>query len=306
MNVSTFSFIRSAASCVAVALGALMGGNAWAAYSCNVTATSSSVSYNPAANSDSNGTVVLTCTRAGTDATTLTYRIKADTSSNYTTQRRAQLGATASYFTYFLSRGTVVGGAAACGNSSTWFAPATGTTNVITGTLNFGTGGALTQTATWGYCFRVRGTAGGNPVAPTVGTYTDPINVFAQYPNSDAGAITASAPISYNVNASPACAFNTFPAAMAFTYLSFGAARSASQSFNLICSNALAWSLAISPATAAVVGLGYSLAVSPASGSGTGAAQAINLTGTMPAGQPGSCATGSCSGTQAHTVTISY
>lgn len=304
MTVSTFSFIRNAAGCIAVALGALMGGNAWAAYSCSVTATSSSVSYNPAANTDSNGTVVLTCTRAGTDATTLSYRLKADTSSNYTTQRRAQLGATASYFTYFLSRGTVVGGAAVCGNSSTWFAPAAGTTNVITGTLNFMA--ALTQTATWGYCFRVRGTAGGNPAAPAVGTYTDLINVFAQYPNLDTGAITASAPITYNVNSSPVCAFNTFPAAMAFTYLSFGIAQSASQSFNLICSNALAWSLAVSPATAAVVGLGYSLAVSPASGSGTGAAQAINLTGTMPAGQPGSCATGSCSGTQAHTVTIIY
>lgn len=289
------------------ALAALAAAPAWAAYSCNVSTTSVGVIYT-AANVDTNGTVSLTCTRGSGDANSLTYRIKADDGLNANTTapfRRARRGASANYLYYILRRGTAAGGAATCGNTTTWRAPATGTTNVITGTLSFGA--ALTATVTWGYCIRVRGTAGGNPAAPTAGVYTDSFNVFAQYPNNNAGALTSSVPASYTVGVNNQCVFNTFPTAMVFGYTSFSAtAQTLNRTFELRCSNALPWSIAVSPASGTLLGLNYTLTRSPASGTGNGADQVVTLTGTLPAGQAGTCASATCSATQPHVVTITY
>ena len=280
----------------------------WAAYSCNITTASVGVIYT-AANVDTNGSVTLTCTRdPAIDAASLTYRIKAADGTNaFATApfRRARLGATANYLRYILRRGTAVGGAAACGNTTTWRAPATGTTNVITGTLNFGA--AASVSATWGYCIRVRGTAGGNPAAPTAGIYVDNFLVTAQYPNNDAGVLSPSVPVTYTVGVNNQCVFNTFPTGMSFNYTSFSPTPQVqTRPFDLRCSNALPWSLAVSPASNVLLGLNYSIAASPASGTGTGADQVITLTGTIPAGQAGTCATAGCSATQAHVVTITY
>lgn len=276
---------------------------AWAAYDCNVSATSVGVLYttNPI-NQDANGTVILTCTRASGDANTLTYRIKADNGLNANgTQRRVRRGTSANYLSYFLRRGTTVGGAATCGNSTNWAAPATGTTNVITGTLSFGT--ALTATATWGYCVRIRGNQGN----PTAGSYTDVVQVFAQYPNNNAGALSPSASLGYTAGATNQCVFNTFPTTMLFNYTSFSATPQVlSQAFDLRCSNSLPWSLSLTPASGTLLGLNYTLGLSPASGTGTGADQAVTLTGTLPANQAGTCANATCSATQAHVVTITY
>lgn len=293
--------------CLAGAALAVSGHSTWAAYSCDVSATSVGVIYT-AANVDTNGSVVLTCTRAGTDANTLTYRIKADDGSNAQAAapyRRAERGTSGNFLNYILRRGTAAGGAATCGNTSTWRAPATGTTNVITGTLAFGA--ALTASVTWGYCIRVRGTAGGNPAAPTAGVYTDAFNVFAQYPNNNGGALTSSVPVGYTVGVNNQCVFNTFPSAMVFNYTSFtGTPQSVVRTFELRCSNALPWSVAVSPASTTLLGLNYTMGISPASGTGNGADQVITLTGNLPANQAGTCSGATCAGTQAHTVSITY
>ena len=39
---------------------------------------------------------------------------------------------------------------------------------------------------------------------------------------------------------------------------------------------------------------------------GPGLAQTHTINGSMPAGQAGTCSTGTCTGTQAHTLTITY
>lgn len=300
----TYPFIVRWTSCVALGLLTLMGTPAWAVYSCSVSATSIGMLY-VGSNVDANGTATLTCTRAGTDANTLSYRLKADNGLNFDGNRRVRLNATADYLRYSLSRGTVAGGAATCQDSSTWFAPATGTVDVITGTLNFGA--ALTQSVTWGYCLRVRVGSGGNPNSPTAGVYTDNVNIFAQYPNNDGGALTAPATITYQMAVSNQCVFNSFPATMNFSYTSFSPAPQViAQAFNLLCSNALPWSVAVSPASATALGLNYTIAPSPASGTGTGNNQAVTLTGTIPANQSGTCATANCTVTQNHTVTITY
>jgi hypothetical protein len=301
-NTTVQTLLRAASG-----LMALWAGAAWGAYSCNVTTTSVGVIYT-GGNVDTNGLVTLTCTRDSGDANTLTYRIKATDGNNSIGTdpfRRARLGVTANYLRYILRRGTTVGGAASCGNTSTWRAPATGTTNVITGTLSFGA--ALTQSATWGYCIRVRGTAGGNPAMPTAGVYTDAFNVFAQYPSTDGSPLTPVVAASYTVGVGSQCVFNTFPTSMAFSYTSFSVApQVVTRQFDLRCSNTLPWSIAISLASNTLLGLNYTLAPSPASGTGTGNDQIVTLTGTLGAGQAGTCATATCTATQPHVVTITY
>lgn len=283
-------------------------GPALAAYNCNISTTSVGVLYT-AANVDTNGSVTLTCTRdPATDGASLTYRIKANDGINaFATApfRRTRLGATANYLRYILRRGTVAGGAATCGNTTTWRAPANGVTDVITGTLNFGTNASAS--VVWGYCVRVRGTPGGNPASPAAGVYTDNFLVTAQYPNNDAGALSPSVPATYTVGAGSQCVFNTFPTSMAFNYNAFSpTAQSVNRPFELRCSAGETWTLSISPQTSVVLGLRYSITSNVNAGTGTGADQVITLTGTMPAGQAGACATSNCAATQPHVVTINY
>ncbi|MCY0858729.1 hypothetical protein [Cupriavidus sp. D39] len=271
-----------------------------------MTATSAGVLYNSSANTDTNGTTTLTCMRTSAEANSLTYRLKADTSSNYNGNRRVSLSSTSNYLTYYMRRGTSGGGSATCSNSSNWFAPTTGTSNVITGTLSFGA--SLIASAVWGYCLRVRGTAGGNPSAPTAGIYTDLIDVFAQYPGSDSGTLTAMAQVTYAVGVTNQCVFNTFPGSISFNYTAFSTTiQTASTSFALRCSNGLPWSISISPGTTTLLGLNYSITASPAAGVGNGnTGQTVSLTGNMPANQAGTCSTGTCTASQVHTVTITY
>lgn len=278
-------------------LSALAAGQAYGAYDCSVSVTSIGTLYVPGKSDDAQGTVSLICSRGADDANELSFRIKADTGLNASgTQRRVRRGATTDTLTYYLSSG-------ACANSSNWFAPPSGTVNVITGTLLFGS--SLTASVSLGYCIRMPSQPGG---APTAGIYTDVVNVFAQYPNSDTGALTVPAFLNYSVGVDAQCVFATYPGNMLFNYTSFSpTAQSASQSLVLRCSNNLPWSVSVDPPTSSMLGLSYSIAVSPSSGTGLGnAGHTITLTGTIPAGQAGTCALGTCSATQTHTITISY
>ena len=55
-----------------------------------------------------------------------------------------------------------------------------------------------------------------------------------------------------------------------------------------------------------LIGLNYTLALSTPSSVGTGSQQTHSITGNMAAGQAGNCATGTCSASQARTLTIPY
>ena len=282
---------------------------AQAAYSCNVSVSSVGVLYVQGGGNrvDAVGSVTLNCTRdVLLDASTLTYRIKASNGLNFNGDRRVRRGATADYLVYTLRRGTL-GGGGVCNDINDWFAPATGATNVFVGTLDFLAG--ATASVTWGYCARVRGNQG----APASGVYTDTIQVFAQYPNNDAGALTATAAMSYTVGVDPQCVFNTFPTSMTFNYTSFSpTAQTVARNFNLRCSNGQTWTASIAPAAGVLLGLNYTMVPSPAVlTTGTGADQVVTITGTIPAGQAGTCATAQptatpCTATQPTTVTITY
>ena len=300
MSPPTWTFLlRLAMACLLLA-----GSGAHAAYSCSLAITDTGVIYRAGNNNrvDATGTVTITCNRdIAVDANTLTYRIGADNGANYANpNRRARRGATGNYLVYTLTRGATVGGAATCADTSNW-GQIIVTANVMSGTLNFGTSG--TASANWGFCLRVRGNQGN----PTAGTYTDIVNVYAQYPATLFGAITPAASLNYSIGVSNVCVLNSFPTDMSFTYNSFQpAVQVRTQTIKVACSNGLPWTVAIAPTTGTLLGLNYTLTRTPASGNGNGAAQNIVITGTMAGGQQGACTTATCSASKAHTVTITY
>jgi spore coat protein U-like protein len=300
MSLRTWTFLlRFAIACVTLA-----GGSVHAAYSCSLAITDTGVIYAPGVGNriDSTGTLTITCNRdVLADANTLTYRIGADNGVNYSNpNRRVRLGATSNYLVYSLTRGAAVGGAATCADASNW-GQIIITANVMSGTLNFGA--AATASVNWGFCLRVRGNQG----SPMAGTYTDAVNVYAQYPAVLAGAITPAAQLNYSIGASNVCVLNSFPTDMAFSYNSFqAAAQTRTQTIGVACSSGLPWTVAIAPAAGTLLGLNYTLTRLPVSGAGTGSVQNIVITGSMAAGQQGVCSTASCSASQAHTITISY
>jgi hypothetical protein len=55
-----------------------------------------------------------------------------------------------------------------------------------------------------------------------------------------------------------------------------------------------------------VIGLNYTLALSAASGTGSGAAQSYTINGSMASGQAGTCTLGTCAGTSARVLTVTY
>ena len=117
------------------------------------------------------------------------------------------------------------------------------------------------------------------------------------------------------VTLTPACVISG-GTNMAFNYTSFGAVQNPTATINVKCTNTLAYSLALSSpnpvaGTTTVLGLNYSLALTGAgtTGGGTGVDKAVTITGTMAAGQSGTCsavAPATCTATEVHTLTVSY
>lgn len=116
------------------------------------------------------------------------------------------------------------------------------------------------------------------------------------------------APVVMTVGVNNQCVFNTYPGNLVFNYTAFSAtAQTSTTSFMLRCSSGLPWTISVVPSPAVLQGLRYTITPSPASGSGNGnSGQAVTLTGSMQAGQAGTCTGPTCSGSQAHTVFITY
>jgi len=111
------------------------------------------------------------------------------------------------------------------------------------------------------------------------------------------------------------CNFSTPPGNITFNYTSFGPAVLANTSFITNCTNLLPYTLALDATSSTISGVNYSLALgtsansggsSPLLSRGTGVAQIFYVNGSIAAGQPGTCTTGICTGSQAHSITITY
>jgi spore coat protein U-like protein len=97
---------------------------------------------------------------------------------------------------------------------------------------------------------------------------------------------------------------------MSLTYTSFQAGDATrTTSFELKCTNTTSYTVGFDVASGNVLGLNYNLAVSPPSGLGTGTAQTApghTVTATVPGGQAGTCAAGTCSSSVTRNVTVTY
>ena len=268
------------------ALAALLPPMARAAITCSISSSGFAGAYDPAAVSTNitQTYFTVTCTRGATsDPTSVNYSVKADNGLQPLGQRnRAAFGG--SRISYDLYKD------AACGTQ--WKG-----NSAISGSITFsGTGTATQQGNYWG-CIP----AGQTGLA--AGTYTDTVTMTMTYGSPQS---TATGTASVIINTPPVCTVTTPPGTVSFTYVSFGPAANASTSFGVTCTLALPYTMALDATTGTILGITYTLALSSPSSTGTGSQQAFQINGSIAAGQSGTCAAATCSGTQARTLTITY
>jgi spore coat protein U-like protein len=274
--------LRLALACVA--LLALPG--AHAAITCT-SITSPGVSMGFVNNTTTNVQTYFTvsCTRGSTtDPTSVTYNVRVDDGNNANgVNNRARM------FLFTLRYDLYTN--AACSNG--W----KGNTNVTdTITWPVGSTGTITkQTYFWGCVTN-------SQTAIASGTYTDSIDMTLTYGNN----ITLTGTIAVRLFAPALCTLTTPPPNLVLPYAAFGPAVVRTVNFAVRCTDGMPYTLATDATEGVLTGLRYTLALSAPSGTGTGAPQSYGITARISAGQAGQCGTGACTGTRAHTLTISY
>ena len=141
-----------------------------------------------------------------------------------------------------------------------------------------------------------------------LGIYTDTLDVIVYRQVGTVATSRASQTLPISIDTAAVCSMTTIPnIAMAYTAFS-AAAVTATTTFGVTCSSALAYTVALDRTSDVAVGVNYAVALSSPGGTGTGAQQNYTVTVTAAADQAGACATASCVGSQAtpHTVTVTY
>jgi spore coat protein U-like protein len=151
---------------------------------------------------------------------------------------------------------------------------------------------------------------------PAAGTYTDTVTMTFSGSVSGGGITFTGGTIPVSITAPASCTFSQQPGNLVFNYASFSATDVlANTSFRTTCTNLLPYSVALNVASGVVTGLNYTLAlnttantggVNPLASRGNGVAQTFYVNGSIVAGQSGTCAAGVCTGTQAHSLIITY
>lgn len=140
-----------------------------------------------------------------------------------------------------------------------------------------------------------------------------------------AQAQTASGTFNVNITLTSGCTLSAVTdVSFAYTSLQGGVSNAAGGGYTVSCTNTLPYTFGLQVGsgaptppgaatinvTDAALNLGYTLGTSAAGGTGNGLAQAYNITGTMAAGQAGTCAAASCnnaaSGNRTHTLIVNY
>jgi spore coat protein U-like protein len=272
-------------ACKLVVLSAsLSAGAANAAVTCSMSVTNTYPIYDPTAhvNTDATGSVTLNCTRTAGETST-PYWIGADNGLSGARTLTRQTGTqTLTYNLYTNSNHT-----------SNWTMA-----NGLSGTLTFS--GPVAST-TLSYYFRIPRSNTSQPA----GLYDDSILVTQRFISSGDDISTATLTPVASIVAE--CRVSSTPAPLVLNYSSFSAsAVTASTSFGVSCTNSTPYAMALDATSGTLLGLQYSLALSASSGTGNALPQTYSVTGTMAANQSGTCATGSCNGTEARTITITY
>jgi Spore Coat Protein U domain len=140
-------------------------------------------------------------------------------------------------------------------------------------------------------------------LTPPAGTYIDSVIMTPKY---DAGVLGGTGTFPVTIVTPTACAITSSPGNISLSYAAFqAAAASGTTTFGITCGATVPYSMDVNPASGALVGVNYALSLS-ASATGTGTQQTHIITGTAPANQAGTCATGTCSATQVTTLTITF
>jgi hypothetical protein len=279
-----------------------------AAINCNVTGRNLGELYDAALNNNAvTSNLSISCTRAASDPSTIYYSITASFGNNSPggVLRRVTGPAPQTPLLWILRH--QIGGAS-CVNTTNW-----GLTNVpglLTGSLSFA-GAALTANATVGYCMEVRGTAGGNPAAPTAGVYIDTVMLTPEMSTiAITGPYDVTAPttqMSFTVAVGSQCVVRKPGNDIVLNYTAFGGAQGGSSAFQVLCSNGLDYQATVSAGSGTIAGINYTVVRQGAlNRTGTGTNQTITINVNAGGSQAGTCATSQCSGTQAHTLTLTY
>jgi spore coat protein U-like protein len=197
------------------------------------------------------------------------------------------------------------------------YTDATCTTLWTSSVLNFTAppAGGQTRTATYYGCV-----PSAQPLRPPAAVYTDTVSLALT--TSRPQSVPAGTPKTFAVNITvPAiCTISPVPGTVAFgTYVAFGSALTTNTTFGMTCNQTLTYGLDIGATAGGVVGgnsLYYTLGLSTTSSGGSnplngrtgnGLVQTYYINGTMPAGQAGTCAAGTCANqTETRTLTVTY
>lgn len=154
--------------------------------------------------------------------------------------------------------------------------------------------------------------------AKAAGTYSDTLTATLVLLNNSGFVIQtlASAPVTSQATVAKSCSFGPTMPSYSLTYQAFRTTdlTDTTKNLSLICTKGTGYTLALDAITGIVpvVQLRYGLLFT-STGSGTvsalatsGAATQHGLSLTLPAGQAGSCGTGTCTGNSVRTVTVTY
>lgn len=280
---------------------------AQAAISCSLSSTSINLNYvnNQASNANASGTITLNCTRLGGDPNTQTYWVGINFGTQAGTPRRVFRHGGGTTNANRLDVNIFKNG-----TTTDWTSTGGGRVN---GTLNFGA--ALNASVVLTYDFRVPWFQTGN----TAGIYDDAYTASLQL--LTAGAVVSTTTFSPTVSIIAQCfvgqvatgnaaAGAVSPSTMTLPYTSFAATnQTANMTFTVHCTRNTTYTLAITPPSGTLLGLNYTLAMSPPGTpaiTGSGLAQPYTITGTIAAGQAGTCSTATCTATQNTTLTVTY
>jgi len=243
----------------------------------------------------------VTCSKTGAGTATATYQTAANNGANAAgSQNRARRGATANYLSYNLTSDL--------GCSTAWKGATLIQTPAYT-TPPLGNGQSDTHT------FYYWGCVPAGLTVPANGTYTDTVTMTTTGTVSTGTSRFNTGTFPVSITAPATCSYSTQPGTITFNYISFGAAVLANTFFSTNCTNLLPYTMALDVTSGTIVGLNYTIALnttansggtSPLTSRGTGAAQTFYVNGSVAAGQPGTCNTGICTGSDVHTLIITY
>lgn len=271
------------------ALALLLGGPAaQATINCNLFATGVTGIYNPSSNLDLAGSITVNCTRASSDPTSQAFSITINQGED-PAGRDLMRQTGVDLLRYSISRNTYGG--------QKW---TTNNNGDVPFTLNFGTG--TSASVSYPYYFRVR-----SGITRPAGIYDDVLITAYLRTDSSSGTLIANVIFTANVSILSECYISTPPTTLSMNYTSFSATpQTGNTGFNVSCTQSTPYTMALDANSGTLLGLNYTLTLSSTAATGTGFGQLHSVTSTIAAGQAGNCSTGSCSGSQTRTVTISY